>query len=182
MTRGGQEVRNFTITNQNWVRLPVLKQGRYFISVLVEDELHRTSYSESSILTIDETPPDSNLVELEPKAGSCLSPQDDLRIRWQGFSDCESGISHYLVYVGHAPDDDSIVPATKFAKSTSDTVLAISSTLGGSIIITVVCENYAGLQSRVFTQVTIDTSPPRAGLVLDVDPETRGLVIYTDFQ
>jgi len=180
LTKGGQEVRNFTNADQNSVQLPALGQGRYFISVLIEDELHRTSYSESSVLTIDESPPDSSLVEVNPKPGSCPSPQGDLRIRWQGFSDVESGISHFLLYVGNSPDDDSIVSAAKFDNYVGDTVVFISST--GEMFITIVCENNAGLQSRVSTQVIIDRSPPRAGLVLDVDPDVRGLVMDTDLQ
>jgi hypothetical protein len=184
LTKGGQEIQNFSRIDQDYVLLPPsMKPGRYFFSVLVEDELQRTAFSESPSLFIDQSPPDGSLVVIDPKPGSCLSHCGVLTVRWKGFMDGESGISHFMVSVGVFPGDDSMCAAKEYDNSTNQVLLSILPAdlfPATTVFISVGCVNRAGLMTSVFTEIKVDSTPPIPGQVLDVDPRSGALAIDID--
>jgi len=182
-TKGGQEIQNFSRIDTNIVRLPHLNEGTYFISVLVEDELRRTSFSECPPLTIDQSPPDDRLVAIAPKTGSCVSFQSRIQVRYGGFFDGESGIHFFLLAVGIAPGDSSVL-FEQHESSTDDAILLAlpADTSLTSVFITITCVNHAGLRTSIATQVKIDSTPPIPGEVLDINPRVGALAFDIDKQ
>ncbi|XP_078616233.1 uncharacterized protein LOC144884654 [Branchiostoma floridae x Branchiostoma japonicum] len=120
----------------------------------------------SGSLTVDET---------SPVAGEVFCPQfvqhaDELSCHWHGFYDTESTIQYYMFGVGEAEGDDSIFNFTRIpSHQTHYSPKGITVTHEAIYYVTVIGYNAVDdFQAAYSAPISIDTTPPIAGLVIEL--------------
>ncbi|KAI8486030.1 hypothetical protein Bbelb_361300, partial [Branchiostoma belcheri] len=113
----------------------------------------------SGSLTVDETP---------PVAGEVFCPQfvqhaSELSCRWQGFYDTESNIQYYMFGVGTAEGDDSVFNFTRIPSHL--TCYSPTETYYVTVVGYNAVEDFHAAYSA---PITIDTTPPIAGRVVEL--------------
>ena len=146
---------------------------KYFITVRAENTRGDTIMSSSDGVVIDRTPPIGKSIHISPSLGKdtlfITSPSAPV-VTWS-IDDPESGISHFIVYVGSFPFQNDLLSIQRVESlSRSLDLDLVNFTLyeGLSFYVTVTGVNMLGLETtRVSQQVVVDWTPPDFGKVLD---------------
>ena len=144
----------------------------YYVKVRVTNGAGRTSTGTSRCTILDWTAPVSSLVDASsPQAQTVqYSTTRELAATWTGFVDLESHIKNQSWCIGTSlMTMDDVMSCTGVpVDATSASYQSPALLDGQQYFITVRAENGAGLRSSsVANIIIIDSTPPRAGMVLD---------------
>jgi hypothetical protein len=137
---------------------------RYFVTVMGRNRAGLVSSSCSWPFVFDRTPPRTGSIEITSSSGvkkDYFKSDENVRVRWSGFQDAESGIRNYDISVVHS--NRKTLNYTCKSTEVELEVLIDTSLLppGKAYSIVVKSTNYAGLESSVSsTPFTIDNTPP----------------------
>ncbi|CAH1783332.1 unnamed protein product, partial [Owenia fusiformis] len=154
-----------------------LYQGQkyiFYVRAWYNDSTYAVFQSDG--ITIDITPPMVSRIRHVEESDDAIvrfdkdftSNVDSIGVSWTGvFSDEESGISHYLLGIGTALQDDDTLKFLRQTK-TSARLTELSLTPGQKYYTTVIAVSNTGLEtSKVSDGFTVDIESPIPGIVLD---------------
>ena len=143
----------------------IIRPGvRYFVTVMGRNRAGLVSSNCSWPFLIDYTPPRTGNIEIQSYSGvkkDYFTSDENMRVRWSGFEDSESGIENYEVSVLN--NNGETLNYTW--KSTHVKLQVLINTIllppGKTYSIVVKSINYAGLESSVISApFTVDDTPP----------------------
>lgn len=143
-----------------------LLQGvRYYVHVRCTNGMGLNTTKTTNGATVDATEPKPGTVE----TGSYQFSLTELRARWDGFDDTDTGIESYSLSIGSRSKLSSdIQPFVDVGRRRSVTATGLSLAAYQTYYVTVRAYNKAGLYSVASSQgLMVDNSPPLAGVVQD---------------
>ena len=148
---------------------------RYFATVIGRNRAGLVSGNCSWPFLVDQSPPRTGSIEIESSTGvkkTYFKSGENMRVRWPGFEDAESGIEHYEISVVH--NNRMTLNYTRKSTDVEQEVLIDTSLLrsGRAYRIVVESTNYAGLKSSLISiTFTIDNTPPVYTGIIDELPK-----------
>ena len=139
-----------------------IKEGvKYVTKVQAENHAGLTTELFSDGLMVDSTPPVNGEVVYTDNSNSIVTKAAEqfthslISVKWNGFSDKESGIRAYYVCVGTRPGECNSINMTKVTDSTAYTFHGLQLVQSETYFASVVAENRAGLTSDLITSDVI---------------------------
>jgi hypothetical protein len=139
-------------------------------TVVAVDHVGLTTAVTSAPVLIDATPPETGEVHAELRADDTGQERAALLdVAWPGFFDSESGLAQCLLLVGtRYGHSDLFGPMTVKASMTTATLPVAFGREGQHFVVTVTCQNRAGLTSSASSpELVLMTRGPAAGNVFD---------------
>ncbi|EDO42273.1 predicted protein [Nematostella vectensis] len=173
------DVTNYTtvegVMSYSFVGLALSHNTKYFVSVEAENSagLRSPAVSSDGVLFDDTAPLSSSVIYDGNVEGDDIDYQRsdrEISANWKPFEDPESDITKVTWCAGSLPGHCDVISSTKlltFATAVHE-VLDTPMANGQRYYVTVIATNGAGEETRVTSDgVTIDTTPPTTGVVLD---------------
>lgn len=139
-----------------------IKEGvKYVTKVRAENQAGLTTELFSDGFVVDSTPPLIGEVEYTDSSNPIVKKAEEqfthslISVKWNGFSDKESGIRAYNVCVGTQPGECNSINMTKVTDSTTYTFHDLQLVQSETYFASVVAENRAGLTSDLKTSDVI---------------------------
>jgi hypothetical protein len=160
------------ITNFELKGLNLQENQTYYVSVRAHNAAGLVTSLYLEAVVIDKTPPTSQIGSVKDGHSKhdidFISPNDSISATWENITDLESGIDLFEYCVGSTPFNCLIKPLTAVGQNTSFVCQDCRIHGDVKVFARVRATNRAGI-SAIFTSngVTIDSSPPEIGRVLD---------------
>eukprot|EP00117_Sycon_ciliatum_P029304 scpid3325/ scgid0538/ Aggrecan core protein; Cartilage-specific proteoglycan core protein len=161
-------------TNATATGLQLSHATKYIVCVKAVDIAGNSATECSNGVTLDAQPPAGGTVlDVDVTTGTLVDIDyqmylTQLRSRWQGFT-ALSGIASYTWGIGTAPGKYDVATARPYGLTTQAIVPGLKLTSGVRYYAVVSCTSKVGRTTTVSSDgVTIDTSPPVSGQVIDL--------------